>query len=173
MPALRSPCLTRQPFRDVPTGIRIRFLCLLRLSLCVVKWVDFQAVLCYTEGRKKQFVQSPAGFTIWRKSMRDSLLTTPLTTYGFGLPGFYAAKSTRKQSIRTQKPRKVRKITQKIRILAFGSVWPPREPTAESSRNLRFPRVFSLFRHRVFRQKTFDHRFDHLRKNRKNWIIGM
>ena len=55
--------------------------------------------------------------------MRISLLTTPLTTYGFGLPGFYAAKSTRKQSIRTQKPRKARKITQKIRFLAFGN-WP-------------------------------------------------
>ena len=53
--------------------------------------------------------------------MRVSLLTTPLTTYGFGLPGFSAVKSTRKQSIRTQKPRKARKITQKIRFLAFGS----------------------------------------------------
>ena len=51
-------------------------------------------------------------------------LTTPSTTYGFGLPGFYAAKSTRKQSIRTQKPRKVRKITQKIRIFAFGTSMP-------------------------------------------------
>ena len=56
--------------------------------------------------------------------MRISLLTTPLTTYGFGLPGFYAAKSTRKQSIRTQKPRKARQITQKIRFLAFGTSMP-------------------------------------------------
>ena len=121
MPTLRKSYLTCPSFRDVPTGIRIRFLCLLHFSLCVVKWVDFQAVLCYTEGRKKQFAQSPAGFTIWRKSMRVSLLTTPLTTYGFGLPGFYAAKSTRKQSIRTKKPWKSRKITQKIRFLAFGN----------------------------------------------------
>ena len=122
--ALRSSCLTRQPFRDVPTEFENRFLCLLRLSLCTVKRVDFQAVLCYTEGRKKQFVRLLAGFTIWRKSMRFSLLTTALTIYGFGLPGFYAVKSTRKQSIRTKKPRKARKITQKIRFLAFGTSMP-------------------------------------------------
>ena len=121
MSASKDFCLTRQPFRDVPTEFENCFLCLLRISLCVVKWVDFQTVLCYTKGRKKQFAQSPAGFTIWRKSMRVSLPTTILTIYGFGLPGLHAAKSTRKQSIRTQKPRKARKITQKIRILAFGS----------------------------------------------------
>ena len=121
MPALRSSCLTQQPFRIVQTEFENCFLCLLRLSLCAVKRVDFQPVLCYSESRKQQFVRLPAGFTIWRKSMRVSLLTTPLTTYGFGLPGFYAAESTRKQSIRTQKPRKARQIKQKIRFLAFGS----------------------------------------------------
>ena len=36
MPTLRKSYLTCPSFRDVPTGIRIRFLCLLRLSLCVV-----------------------------------------------------------------------------------------------------------------------------------------
>ena len=36
MPALKGSCLTRQRFRDVPTGIRIRFLCLLRIRFCVV-----------------------------------------------------------------------------------------------------------------------------------------
>ena len=34
--ALRSSCLTRQSFRDVPTEFENCFLCLLRLSLCVV-----------------------------------------------------------------------------------------------------------------------------------------
>ncbi len=34
--ALRSSCLTQQPFRDVPTEFENRFLCLLHLSLCVV-----------------------------------------------------------------------------------------------------------------------------------------
>ena len=111
MSALRSSCLTRQPFHAVLTEFEICFLCLLHLILCVVKWVDFQAFLWYTEGRKKHFAQSPAGFTIWRKPMRVSLMTTPLTTYGSGLPGLHAAKSTRKQSIRTQKPRKAHKIT--------------------------------------------------------------
>ena len=52
MPTLRKSYLTQQPFRDVPTELENRFLCLLHLSLCVVKRVDFQAVLCYTEGRK-------------------------------------------------------------------------------------------------------------------------
>ena len=47
---------------------------------------------------------------------------TPLTTYGFGLPGFYAAKSTRKQSIRRQKPRKAPKITQKTVSGVFGTL---------------------------------------------------
>lgn len=37
MPTLRKSYLTRQPFRDVPTEFENRFLCLLRLSLCVVK----------------------------------------------------------------------------------------------------------------------------------------
>ena len=34
--ALRSSFLTRQLFRDVPTEFEKRFLCLLRLNLCVV-----------------------------------------------------------------------------------------------------------------------------------------
>ena len=51
-------------------NLKNRFLCLLRLSLCVVKWVDFQAVLCYTKGRKKQFVQSPAVCARGRKTGR-------------------------------------------------------------------------------------------------------
>ena len=66
--ALRSFCLTRQPFRDVPTEFENRFLCLLRISLCAEKQVDFQAVLCYTEGRKKQFAQSPAVCARGRKT---------------------------------------------------------------------------------------------------------
>lgn len=53
MPTLRKSYLTRQSFRDVPTEFENRFLCLLRISLCTVKRVDFQAFLCYTEGRKK------------------------------------------------------------------------------------------------------------------------
>lgn len=52
MPASKGSCLTRQLFRDVPTEFENRFLCLLRLILCTVKRVDFQAVLCYTKGRK-------------------------------------------------------------------------------------------------------------------------
>ena len=148
--ALRSSCLTRRRFRDVPTEFENRFLCLLRLILCVVKRVDFQPILCYTEGRKKHFAQSPAGFTIWRKSMRVSLLTTPLTTYGFGLPGLHAAKSTRKQSIRTQKPRKARKITQKIRILAFGTSMPsvrirPLRPHTNNPNTFRTGEAFGFF----------------------------
>ncbi len=45
--ALRSSCLTRPPFRDVPTEFENRFLCLLRIRLCTVKRVDFQAVLIF------------------------------------------------------------------------------------------------------------------------------
>ena len=141
--ALRSSCLTQQPFHAVLTEFEICFLCLLHLILCVVKWVDFQAFLCYTEGRKKHFAQSPAGFTIWRKPMRVSLLTTPLTTYGFGLPGFYAAKSTRKQSTRTKKPRKARKITQKIRYLAFGN-WPKQVRLLSSRPHTNNPNTFRI-----------------------------
>lgn len=37
MPTLRKSYLTRQSFRDVPTEFENRFLCLLRISLCVVK----------------------------------------------------------------------------------------------------------------------------------------
>ena len=37
MPALRSSCLTQQPFLAVPTEFENRFLCLLHFSLCVVK----------------------------------------------------------------------------------------------------------------------------------------
>ena len=36
MSASKDFCLTRQPFRDVPTEFENRFLCLLHLSLCVV-----------------------------------------------------------------------------------------------------------------------------------------
>ena len=68
MPTLRKSYLTRQPFLAVTTEFEKRFLCLLHLSLCVVKWVDFQAVLCYTKGRKKQFVHSPAVCARGRKT---------------------------------------------------------------------------------------------------------
>lgn len=44
--------MTCPSFRIVPTEFENRFLCLLRISLCAVKRVDFQAVLCYTKGRK-------------------------------------------------------------------------------------------------------------------------
>ena len=120
--ALRSSCLTRQRFRDVPTEFENRFLCLLRISLCVVNELTskrFYAIL----KAEKAFCAVTCGLRAWQKNGRISLLTTPLTTYGSGLPGFSAAKSTRKQSTRTKKPRKARKITQKIRYLAFGN-WP-------------------------------------------------
>ena len=70
-----------------------------------------------TSGRSLRLAWGGRKYGVW-------IPTTPLTTYGFGLPGFSAAKSTRKQSIWTQKPRKSRKITQKIRFLAFGTSMP-------------------------------------------------
>ena len=39
--ALKGSCLTRQPFRDVPTEFENRFLCLLRYNLCVVNELTF------------------------------------------------------------------------------------------------------------------------------------
>ena len=53
MSALRSSCLTQQSLRAVLTEFEIVFLCLPRLGLCVVNWVDFQPILCYTDDRKK------------------------------------------------------------------------------------------------------------------------
>ena len=55
--ALRSFCLTQQPFRDVPTEFEIVFLCLPHINLCYEKRVDFKEVLCYTEYTKKLFTQ--------------------------------------------------------------------------------------------------------------------
>ena len=83
-----------------------------------MSWLSSGFMLYWRQ--KKAICAVTCGLRTWQKNGRVSLLTTPLTTYGFGLPGFSAAKSTRKQSIRTQNPRKARKITQKIRFLAFG-----------------------------------------------------
>ena len=52
MPTLRKSYLTRQPFRDVPTGIRIRFLCLLRLSLCAVNELTFNRFYAILKAEK-------------------------------------------------------------------------------------------------------------------------
>ena len=52
MSALRSSCLTRQPFHAVPTEFENRFLCLLRISLCAVNELTFNRFYAILKAEK-------------------------------------------------------------------------------------------------------------------------
>ena len=140
----------------------VGYIWLQRCRYFIVRGLEIFAVLWYNSNSKKATSERNLWFAWGGIKYGVWIATTFLTIYGFGLCGISVNKSTRKQWFQIQKYQKSLKSPYFTRLLRFGSVWPPHEPTAESSQNLRFSRISSLFRRRVFRQKTFDHRFDHL-----------
>ena len=86
--ALRSSCLTRQPFLAVPTEFENRFLCLLRLSLCVVNELTFnrfyailkaERLVCAVTCRLHDMTEIYAGFVTDHTFDHLRLWTTRIT----------------------------------------------------------------------------------------------